>query len=71
MLAGKITEEDEEDILAELDAITNEMAEAALDQLPSVPVTSAAAKAVEEDGEEVEEVEEEEPEVRTRQAVAI
>lgn len=67
MLARKITEEDEEDILAELDAITNEMAEAALDQLPSVPVTEPVAT----EEVEVEEVEEEQPEVRTREAVAM
>lgn len=68
MLADKITEEDEEDILAELDAITNEMAEVAIDELPSVPVREAEPVAV---APIVNEIEEEEPNVVTRQAVAL
>lgn len=62
MLAGKITAEDEEDILGELDAIVSELTESVVVKLPSVPETTPAA---------IENEEEEELQVETRSPEAI
>ncbi len=57
MLAGKITDEDEEDILEELNQITTEIEQQKIEELPSVPV----AKVPEQPKVEVQEEEEERP----------
>lgn len=56
MLAGRISEEDEEDILAELEGITSELAEEQLQYLPTVPQTEPVAVAVEEEEDTVQDM---------------
>lgn len=56
MLAGRISEEDEEDILAELEGITSELAEEQLQYLPTVPQTEPMAVAVEEEEDTVQDM---------------
>lgn len=68
MLAGKITEEDEEDILGELDAIVAEIEDQRIGELPSVPVMPAQKVTVSPVQEEEEPVEQEEE--RPRQMMA-